>query len=192
MRFPFGVGANGVLVGCRSVKQHAQDLMFGQETLIIQGKSSSASYIERAATPVWSASLVIPGHFLRATVQAAHATWGASPHWRKMLYGELIESSPCALLLPNPSPVQAGTGEIMNAVAHSPLTRKLSAFVALSEAELAALERLHHRRRSFVAGQDLVHQGQSDQAAYILSEGWVCSYKTGRRIAPDCRFPDAW
>ncbi|MCG6884677.1 MAG: Crp/Fnr family transcriptional regulator [Silicimonas sp.] len=64
---------------------------------------------------------------------------------------------------------------------HSPLTRKLSAFVALSEAELAALERLHQRRRTFVAGRDMVHQGQTDQAAYVLSSGWVCSYK----IQPD-------
>ncbi|MBC7146598.1 MAG: Crp/Fnr family transcriptional regulator [Thioclava marina] len=63
----------------------------------------------------------------------------------------------------------------------SPLTRKLSAFVALSEAELAVLARLHGRRRSFVAGRDMAHQGQSDQAAYILSAGWVCSYK----IQPD-------
>ena len=65
----------------------------------------------------------------------------------------------------------------MSAVANSPLTRKLSAFVALSSKELAVLERLHQRRRSFVAGRDLVHQGQSDQAAYILASGWVCSYK---------------
>ena len=63
----------------------------------------------------------------------------------------------------------------------SPLTRKLSAFVALSEAELAALARLHRRSRTFAAGRDMVHQGQSDQAAYILCEGWVCSYK----IQPD-------
>ena len=28
-----------------------------------------------------------------------------------------------------------------------------------------------------MAGRDLVHQGQSDQAAYILVSGWVCSYK---------------
>lgn len=63
----------------------------------------------------------------------------------------------------------------------SPLTRKLSAFVALSEAELAVLEQLHQRRRTFAAGRDMVHQGQSDQAAYILSKGWVCSYK----IQPD-------
>jgi len=65
----------------------------------------------------------------------------------------------------------------LNDVANSPLTRKLSAFVALSSKELAVLERLHQRRRSFVAGRDLVHQGQADQAAYILASGWVCSYK---------------
>ncbi|MCU9850502.1 Crp/Fnr family transcriptional regulator [Defluviimonas sp. WL0024] len=69
----------------------------------------------------------------------------------------------------------------MSIIQDSPLTRKLSAFVSLSDAELAVLDRLHQRRRSFVVGRDLVHQGQSDQAAYILSEGWVCSYK----IQPD-------
>ena len=55
----------------------------------------------------------------------------------------------------------------------SPLTQKLSAFVALSETELAVLERLHQRRKSFSAGRDLVYQGQSEQAAYILAAGWV-------------------
>jgi len=69
----------------------------------------------------------------------------------------------------------------MTAVEDTPFARKLSAFVALSKAELAVLEGLHQRRRAFVAGRDLVHQGQSAQAAYILSSGWVCSYK----IQPD-------
>ncbi|AHD00902.1 Crp/Fnr family transcriptional regulator [Leisingera methylohalidivorans] len=69
----------------------------------------------------------------------------------------------------------------MNAIENSPLARKLMAFVALSAGELAVLERLHQRRRTFAAGRDLVHQGQPEQAAYILSEGWVCSYK----IQPD-------
>jgi CRP-like cAMP-binding protein len=69
----------------------------------------------------------------------------------------------------------------MTTTANSPLTRKLSSFVTLSEAELQVLERLHQRRRSFPAGRDLVHEGQSGQAAYILSDGWVCSYK----IQPD-------
>lgn len=80
----------------------------------------------------------------------------------------------------------------MNAVESSPLTRKLSAFVVLSEVELAVLERLHQRRRSFVPGRDLVHQGQSEQAAYILSAGWVCSYKLqpdGTRQVVDFQIP---
>ena len=41
----------------------------------------------------------------------------------------------------------------MTPVESSPLTRKLSAFVTLSEAELAVLERLHQRRQSFDAGE---------------------------------------
>ena len=69
----------------------------------------------------------------------------------------------------------------MHSIENSPLTRKLSAFVTLSDAELAVLARLHERRISFVAGRDLVHQGQSEQAAYILAAGWVVSYK----IQPD-------
>jgi CRP-like cAMP-binding protein len=68
----------------------------------------------------------------------------------------------------------------------SPLARKLGAFVALSDEDLAMLDRLHQRRRKFVAGVDLVHQGQADQSAYILAKGWVCSYKLlpngGRQI----------
>jgi CRP-like cAMP-binding protein len=69
---------------------------------------------------------------------------------------------------------------------NSPLARKLSAFVALSDEDFAMLDRLHQRRRTFVAGVDLVHQGQADQSAYILAKGWVCSYKLlpdgGRQI----------
>ena len=64
---------------------------------------------------------------------------------------------------------------------NTPLVRKLGAFVALSDAELSVLQRLHKRRRNFVAGRDLFHQGQSGQAAYILASGWAFSYK----ILPD-------
>jgi CRP-like cAMP-binding protein len=74
----------------------------------------------------------------------------------------------------------------------SPLIRKLSVFVALSDTELAVLQRLHQRRRSFVAGRDLVHQGQSEHAAYILATGWVCSYKLqpdGTRQIVDFQIP---
>ena len=73
-----------------------------------------------------------------------------------------------------------------------PLVRKLGAFVALSGAELAVLEGLRKRRRTFVAGRDLVQQGQSDQAAYILMSGWACSYKDladGQRQIVDFQVP---
>jgi CRP-like cAMP-binding protein len=57
------------------------------------------------------------------------------------------------------------------------LARKLGAYVAFSEAELSVLEGLEKRRRSFVAGRDLIHQGQVEPVCYILMSGWACSYK---------------
>jgi CRP-like cAMP-binding protein len=80
----------------------------------------------------------------------------------------------------------------MSADLDSPLIQKLSALVALSEAELAILADLHKRRRIFAAGRDLVHQGQSDQAAYILARGWVISHKIlpdGSRQIVDVQIP---
>jgi CRP-like cAMP-binding protein len=80
----------------------------------------------------------------------------------------------------------------LNSIEKSPLARKLSGFVALSTKELEVLRHLQRRRRSFVAGRDLVQQGQSEQAAYILSEGWVCSYKLqpdGSRQIIDFQIP---
>lgn len=77
-------------------------------------------------------------------------------------------------------------------VQDSPLARKLGAFVALSDVDLATLDRLHQRRRTFVAGVDLVHQGQTDQSAYILAKGWACSYKllpNGARQIVDFQIP---
>ncbi|WP_372424641.1 Crp/Fnr family transcriptional regulator [Salinarimonas chemoclinalis] len=74
----------------------------------------------------------------------------------------------------------------------SPLARKLGCFVALSDAEFAVLERLQRRRRPVAAGREIVHQGQSEQAAYILVSGWVCSYKTlrdGSRQIVDFQIP---
>ena len=72
------------------------------------------------------------------------------------------------------------------------LGRKLGAFVALSAPEISTLESLHKRRRTFVAGRDLVHQGQSEQAAYILASGWAVSYKImedGQRQIVDFQIP---
>jgi CRP-like cAMP-binding protein len=77
-------------------------------------------------------------------------------------------------------------------VTESPIARKLGAFVALSELELSVLDELHRRRRTFVAGRDLVLQGQSDQSAFILASGWACSYKlqaSGSRQIVDFQVP---
>ncbi|TGD63647.1 Crp/Fnr family transcriptional regulator [Tabrizicola sp. WMC-M-20] len=74
----------------------------------------------------------------------------------------------------------------------SPFARKLGAFVALSEEELSALDSLYGRRKAFPAGRDMVHQGQTDQSAYILASGWVCSYKLlsgGSRQIVDFQIP---
>lgn len=62
-------------------------------------------------------------------------------------------------------------------VSGSPFARKLTTFVKLSDADLATLDALHARRRRFSAGRDMVHQGEHGQTAYILSDGWACSYK---------------
>ena len=80
----------------------------------------------------------------------------------------------------------------MGILENSPLIRKLGAFVALSGQELTVLEALHKRRRTFVAGRDLVHQGQSHQAAYVLASGWAFSYKIlqdGQRQIVDFQIP---
>ncbi len=74
----------------------------------------------------------------------------------------------------------------------TPFARKLGAFVALSDDEMSALDRLHDRRRAFPVGRDMVHQGQTDSSAYILAEGWVCSYKLlsgGARQIVDFQIP---
>ncbi len=77
-------------------------------------------------------------------------------------------------------------------IENTPFVRKLGAFVALSDPELSVLASLHKRRRTFVAGRDLVHQGQTEQAAYILASGWACSYKLledGQRQIVDFQIP---
>lgn len=74
----------------------------------------------------------------------------------------------------------------------SPFTRKLGAFVALSSKEVSVLDRLHKRRRVFSPGRDIMHEGQENQAAYILASGWGCSYKMlsdGTRQIVDFQIP---
>jgi CRP-like cAMP-binding protein len=64
--------------------------------------------------------------------------------------------------------------------------------MSLTDQELDALRGLDPRSRTFVAGRDLVHQGQTDQSAYIIEEGWVASYKLledGARQIIDFQIP---
>ena len=80
----------------------------------------------------------------------------------------------------------------MQAVLDSPFARKLTTFVALSDSDLSVLSDLFRRRRRFAPGRDMFHQGQTDQAAYILADGWVCSYillPNGSRQIIDIQIP---
>ena len=74
----------------------------------------------------------------------------------------------------------------------SPFERKLRAYVALSPDEISALGTFHDRRRRVGAGLDLLHEGQIGHKAFILAEGWVCSYKllpNGARQIVDFQIP---
>lgn len=74
----------------------------------------------------------------------------------------------------------------------SALTQKLSAFVALSDVDLATLARFDRRRRSFQTGHELIHEGQTNASAFVLVEGWACSYKllpNGNRQVVDFQVP---
>ena len=74
----------------------------------------------------------------------------------------------------------------------SPFARKLTTFVHLSQDDLSVLSDVYRRRRSFAVGRDMIHQGQADQAAYILASGWACSYKIlpgGSRQIVDFQIP---
>lgn len=74
----------------------------------------------------------------------------------------------------------------------SPFAHKLRAFVALNDEDLTVMSGYYRRRHVYVAGRDLVHQGEVDQPAYILASGWACSYKLlpdGGRQVIDFQIP---
>lgn len=68
----------------------------------------------------------------------------------------------------------------------SALVRKLGSFLRLSSPELQCLSRLQSAPRSVPRQTELVHEGQTGHRAFILQEGWACSYKLlpggGRQI----------
>lgn len=75
---------------------------------------------------------------------------------------------------------------------HSPFARKIASFITLTSPEINMLDALHGRRKAYAAGRDLVHQGQPNQHAYILAEGWACSYRllaNGGRQIVDFQIP---
>jgi CRP-like cAMP-binding protein len=68
----------------------------------------------------------------------------------------------------------------------SALVRKLNHFVQLRPGELEVLAELEAGRRAVVASTDLVHEQQVGHHAFILEQGWACSYKlladAGRQV----------
>lgn len=78
------------------------------------------------------------------------------------------------------------------AIQDSPFARKLSAFVSLSSTEISVISELYRRRRKFAVGVDMIHQGQTDQSAFVVASGWACSYKllpSGARQIVDFQIP---
>lgn len=74
----------------------------------------------------------------------------------------------------------------------SPFARKLSAYVQLSGDDLTVMSDLYRRRRHFAVGSDMIHQGQTDQSAYVMASGWASSYKVladGSRQIVDFQIP---
>jgi CRP-like cAMP-binding protein len=74
----------------------------------------------------------------------------------------------------------------------TPLTRKLSCFAGLTQDDLAPFAALMRRKRRFCAGQALIHEGEKTGAAYVLVQGWCCSYKIlrdGERQIVDIQIP---
>lgn len=80
----------------------------------------------------------------------------------------------------------------LSSIQDSPFARKLAAFVKLSDADLSVMSEIYRRRRRFAVGVDMIHQGQTEQSAYVLASGWACSYKilpSGSRQIVDIQIP---
>jgi CRP-like cAMP-binding protein len=74
----------------------------------------------------------------------------------------------------------------------SALTQKLSAYVALSDLDLATLARFDRRSRSFRPGHEMIHEGQKNASAFVLADGWAYSFKllpNGERQIVDFQIP---
>lgn len=59
----------------------------------------------------------------------------------------------------------------------SALARKLNAFLPLSTDELRYLADMQSKPRNVKRGENLTHEGQTGHKAYVIQEGWACSFK---------------
>jgi len=59
----------------------------------------------------------------------------------------------------------------------SALARKLAKFLHLGPPELEALALLEANHRPVTAGTELVRERETEHTAFILENGWACSYK---------------
>ena len=64
-----------------------------------------------------------------------------------------------------------------NANIDSLFARRLSAFLPLSRDEQRGLAELHGRPVKVKRDKQLVEEGQTGHRAFVLQEGWACSYK---------------
>jgi CRP-like cAMP-binding protein len=62
-------------------------------------------------------------------------------------------------------------------VQSSPIVRKLASFVDLTPGEIAALDSLSHKRKTFAAGETLVRQGSKPFSVFLILNGVAYRYK---------------
>ncbi len=61
--------------------------------------------------------------------------------------------------------------------APSALTKKLTAFIALSDDELRVISEIESRSQSMERGSEISEEGQTGQCAYVLQHGWAQTFK---------------
>lgn len=59
----------------------------------------------------------------------------------------------------------------------SKFARKLNAFLQLSKVEQDCLNAMQSRPRKIQRGHRLTEEGQPESHAFVLLDGWACSYK---------------
>ena len=73
------------------------------------------------------------------------------------------------------------------------LAKKLNTFVPLSPDELTCLAEIQRNPLKVKRGKQLTLEGQTGHKAFVLHDGWACSYKTAaQRRASDHLLSDRW